>query len=215
MKHLYLGGICAALVLAGGMAAFAEQTPPTTPPSTQTPQTQPAPPAQPPAGGSIMVAGCVQRETDYRRAHSKGKGGAVGTGVGADNEYVLVAASIVPAAGAATPTTPQEATGTTGAAGTDAYEMTGPNESQLAQYVGKRVEITGKVKSVQAGSGIGVSAGVSGGTTGTGTATGTATGSVRTGGGVDITGQDLKLKELEISSVREIPGTCAPLVLPK
>lgn len=212
MKPLYTCGFCAALVLAGGMAAFAQQTPPITPPPTQTPA-QETQPAQPPVGGTIMVAGCVQREADYRRAHSRGKGGVVGTGVGADNEYVLVAASIVPAAGATptAPANPAEPTGTAGAAGTDAYEITGSTESQLAQYVGKRVEITGKVKSVQTGSGISVKGGVSGGTTGTGTATGTATGKVTTGGGVDILGQDLNLKELEISSVREIPGTCAPL----
>ena len=96
-------------------------------------------------------------------------------------------------------------------AGSDAYEMTGPNESQLSQFVGKRVEIVGRVKSAQTGSGIAVKGGVSGGTTGTGTATGTATGSVRTGGGVDILGQDLNLKELEVSSVREVPGGCAPM----
>ena len=214
MKHAFTGPLCAAVVLASGIAVFAQTTPP---PATSTqPQTPAVTQETPATGSSITVAGCVQRERDYRRAHNRGKGGAVGTGVGADNEYVLVQAGLVPAGTTTTTPPPATTTGTAGTAavapaGTDAYELTGPNESQLSQFVDRRVEIVGRVKSTQPGSGISVKGGVAGGTSGTGTVTGTATGSVRTGGGVDVLGQDLNLKELEISSVREVPGGCAPM----
>ena len=211
MKHAFTGAICTAM-LACGIAVFAQ----TTPPTTAQPQTPTATQEVPATGSSITVVGCVQREGEYRRAHNRGKGGAVGTGVGADNEFVLVQAGLAPAASTTTTPPPPTVTGTTGTApvvpaGSDAYELTGPNESQLSQFVAKRVEIVGRVKSTQPGSGISVKGGVAGGTTGTGTATGTATGSVRTGGGVDVLGQDLNLKELEITSVREVPGGCAPM----
>jgi hypothetical protein len=130
--------------------------------------------------------GCVQPEADYRKAHNLGRGGPVGTGVGAGNEFVLTNTAMASAArGTGTPA------GTTGTAG-EAYELTGNNEGQASQYVGKRVEITGTLKPAE-------------------TAGGAATGGPTAGApprGVDVVAEDLKLRELDVTSVREATGTC-------
>jgi hypothetical protein len=115
-------------------------------------------------------------------------------------------------------------TGTSGAAPGTVYELTGPGEGQLKQYVGRRVEIIGKIKSGHAaghtgaaasGSTTGATTGTQSGTT-TGTQSGTATGGVAgaTRSGSDIMGQDLNIPELEVVSVREATGSCpaAPTV---
>jgi hypothetical protein len=47
----------------------------------------------------VTVTGCIQRETDYRRARDAGRGGVAGTGVGAGNEFVLVNASMAKSSG--------------------------------------------------------------------------------------------------------------------
>jgi len=73
----------------------------------------------------------------------------------------------------------------TGTAGTNtAFELTGPNEGQAATHVGKHVEIIGKMKASS---------------TNPGGPTASLPGS-----------QDLKLREIEVSSIRETAGTCTP-----
>ena len=147
------------------------------------------------ADQQVTITGCVQRETDYRRARDAGRGGVAGTGVGAANEFVLINASMG---------TASRATGTTGAAGSAptgtgvvatgaAYELTGTNERQVAQYVGQRVEISGKLKAAEVGT------------------SGRPTGGETAGKppeGIEIAGQDLKLREVEVASVRQVTGTC-------
>ena len=82
----------------------------------------------------------MQRESDYRSARDAGEGGVAGTGMGVGNEFVLVDAETKPASGEAAEA---GATGTSGSAmASKAYELTGPNEGQASQYVGRRVEIT-------------------------------------------------------------------------
>jgi hypothetical protein len=148
----------------------------------------------------VTIVGCVQREADYRRDHNLGRGGAVGTGMGVGNEFVLVNASTSTGATSGTPTgvgTAGTPTGTAGGASTasttsDAYELTGKNESQVEQYVGRRVEIVGRLKA---------------GETGAMGPTGGATAGAPPKG-IDVTSPDLKLRELEVTSVRETSGTC-------
>lgn len=155
-------------------------------------------------GQQVTITGCVQRESDYRRARDAGRGGVVGTGVGAGNEFVLVNASMsggaAPAASATTGSSPTGTAGTTGgaaasaAAGT-AYELTGPAEGQVASHVGRRVEIRGTLKPTET------------------TAAGKPTGGATAGSppaGIDVASKDLKLRELEVSSVTESTGTCPP-----
>lgn len=194
MRRLFGGGTIMIVGLAFSVVAFAQQA---QTPQQQTPTTTPSAQSagQQTAMESVTITGCVQSEADYRRAHNLGRGGAVGTGAGVGNEYVLVNAS---RSGGASPTgaatEPGAATGTTGATSSagEAYELTGMNEGQAGQHVGKRVEIAGKLKAAETGPS---------GTTGGATA-GTPP------RGVDVTSPDLKLRELEVTSVRETSGTC-------
>jgi hypothetical protein len=163
------------------LAAFAQQpqpqpSSPSQPPAAQQPASQPSASADQP----ITLTGCVQSEEDYRKAKGMAKGGAAGTGVGVGNEFVIISAK---PAGAASPS---ETAGTTGAAA-QAYEVTGSKEGDLKEFVGKRVEITGKAKA----------------------AARSATGAPS--GGTDPMGQDLKLTEIEIASVKGVPGDCKPM----
>lgn len=199
MRRLFTAATTFAFAAALGLAASAQST---QPPASPTPQT-PTQTAQKDmqheghdAAKQVTIVACVQREADYRREKNLGAGGAVGTGAGVGNEFVLINASMAsPAAAAATGTQPETATGTSGtmAAGAgQAFEVSGEKESELEQYVGKRVEIVAKVKPAETGP--------------TGTTGGATAGTPPTG--VDITSPDLKLKEVEIVSVRESTGTC-------
>lgn len=217
MKSVFTGATCAAAVLATGIAVFAQ----TTQAPAQPAQTTPAPAADQSARPSddaqpqSTIVGCVQREADYRRAKNEGSGGVAGTGVGTGNEFVLTNAGSASAA-AAQPSTAPGAVGTSGSmASGDAYELTGSGEGQLEQFVGRRVEIVGRMKAATGASdrSTGVSAGgaasaTSTPATGSATATGSASGRPAATGGADLMGQDLKLKEFEVVSVREAPGAC-------
>ena len=190
MKRVFVGAALAATVTFG-MVASAQSTgqPPiqSAPPATaQAPAQQPTEkaPAQ-----QVTIVGCVQREEDYRKAHNLGKGGAVGTGVGEGDEFVLVGATI---AGAA----PPAATGTAGTSGGTAegtaFEVTGDKEAELKTFVGKRVEIMGTLKAAEKGP-MGATGGATAGTPPT---------------GVDVASQDLRLREVDIASVKETTGAC-------
>jgi hypothetical protein len=156
--------------------------------------TQPPAPS-PTQDQTITLVGCVQREADYRRTADAGRGGAAGTGIGVDNEYILVNAS--PSGAAAAGEARAVGGGATGGAstavGTGAYELTGPNEGQLKQYVGQRVEITGKLKAAE--------------TTATGRPTGGATAGTPPSG-IDVASKDLRLSEVEVATVKPATGTC-------
>jgi hypothetical protein len=182
MKSLTTG-FCTAAALAFGVAVFA-QTPsqpqappsqPSTPPSAQQPATQPR--SMDASAEQITLTGCVQSEADFRRAKGMDKGGPAASGVGVGNEFVIVDASKA-AAGAAT--SPADAP-----AG-NAFAATGSGEGDLKQYVGKRVEITGKIKRAER------------------SATGAPT------GGIDPAGKDLQLQEIDIASVKPATGECKP-----
>jgi hypothetical protein len=188
MKSLLPCALSAAMLLGGSMAVFAQATAQAPP---QTPTT--AKPAATQAGGAaqtVTVIGCVQREEDYRKANNLGRGGAAGSGVGAGNEFVLANAMMAPKSEGATQGAP---TGTGGAASSVAYEITGPNEGQLAPHNGKRVEVVGMLKPAETGA-----AGATGGPT--------AGAPPR---GVDVVSKDLKLRELEVTSIRTATGTCS------
>jgi hypothetical protein len=74
-----------------------------------------------------------------------------------------------------------------------AYELTGANEKLAAAHVNHRVEITGTLKAAEVG------------------AYGTPTGGATAGkppSGVDVLSKDLKLRELEVATVKMISATC-------
>jgi hypothetical protein len=134
------------------------------------------------------VVGCIQSEADFRKAWNLGRGGTAGTGVGVGNEFVLIDAKM---ASAGAPPAARAATGTVGAAA-QPYKLTGANESKVSRFVGRPVEITGMVKPAE---------------------TPGAASTRRPAGGppaqIDVfAGEDLKLRELDVTSVRETPGTC-------
>ena len=193
MKSVFTGTF---LVIALSTAVFSQQAPsPASPPPSQQPTAAPAQGSQ--SGQPVTVTGCIQREADYRRAQDVGRGGVAGTGVGAGNEFVLAEAAMAgtgerAAAGAPSTGTTATATGTTGTS-VMAYELTGPNEGKVAQFVGRRVEITGQLKPAAV--------------SGTGPTGGPTAGAPPRG--VDVVSKDLQLRELEITSVREANGACA------
>ncbi len=126
----------------------------------------------------------VQKESDYRQAQNKGRGGPGGTGVSTGDEFVLTNASM------ATQGLKSDA-----AAADTAFELTGANEEKVKDFVGKRVQITGKLKAAEVG------------------AAGRPTGGATAGtppSGVDVASKDLKLRELEVVSVAPATGTCTP-----
>lgn len=177
MTSTHKGSTLTAAAIAFGCAALVQLTGYAQAPSTSG-ATAPASQERTAPAQTITVTGCIQRETDYRRARDAGRGGAAGTGIGAGNEFVLVNASM---AGA----------GTTAAG--SAYELTGANESGAGQHVGRRVEISGRLKAAE----VEPSGAPTGGTT-----------AGKPPSGVDVAGQDLRLRELEITSIRETTGTC-------
>jgi hypothetical protein len=126
----------------------------------------------------ITITGCVQRESDYRRAADKGRGGVAGTGVGADNEYVLTSVSAADAKKAG---------------GESAFELTGANEKLAAPHVGHRVEISGILKAAEV--------------SGSGTPTGGVSAG-KPPRGVDVLSKDLQLREIEVTTVKMISADC-------
>ena len=94
---------------------------------------------------SITVVGCLQTESDYRRAQDAGKGGVAMTGAGLGNEYVLIQTEGSAPPGGYSANENADCKSATSFAGT-AYELTGTSEKDLAQFVGRRVEITGELK---------------------------------------------------------------------
>ena len=175
MSLIHRGHVTAAVAAVFGITVFAQ--------ANGQSQSQPGASQRAVAGERIIVTGCVVRETDYRRAQDAGRGGVAGTGIGADNEFVLTRATNYDAP------TP----GQSGAGPSVAYELTGKNEGLAAQHVGRRVEITGTLKAADA------------------SASGAPTGGPSAGpppSGVDVTSKDLKLREIEVNSISEIGSTC-------
>ncbi|HTM01865.1 MAG TPA: hypothetical protein VL173_00055 [Vicinamibacterales bacterium] len=183
MKRHLTGAIAAA----AGAAAFAMLTQPVAAAQSPTPSTTSTQTAGTSADQRVTITGCVEREADYRQSAGAGRAGAAGTGVGAGNEFVLTNAMMSPASTGAPAATSgagaPSATGTAGTAG-KAYELTGTKEGDAAAFIGRKVEISGIVKAATTAPG---------------------------GPTADLPGsRDLKLEELEVSSVRAAIGSCSP-----
>jgi hypothetical protein len=170
MRMGYGATIVGAALLASA-TAFAQTTtaPNTTTTSSSTTRAQRESPAQP-----VTLIGCVQKESDYRKAHNIKKGGGLNMGIGDGDEYMLINAARV-SGGVPSVTTVGDCTGGSG----EAIELTGPKEEQFKNFVGKRVEVSGTQKRARID------------------ASGRPTGGSAPGGG------ELKLFEVEVASVRE------------
>lgn len=179
MKTLWMSG--AAAVMAISIAGVQAQ-------STQQPPAQ-TPPAASATGtqATTTVRGCV-----YEEKSIPGRSPNVAERAGVLEDYILVASN------AAAPGT----AGTSGAAGTSgsmagmhkAFKLEHAADEQLKAMVGKMVEVTGKIDAEKGDS-----------ARATGAASTGAAGAARsTGVGPD----KLELPEFEVTSIKEIPGTC-------
>ena len=167
----------AAAALLASTTAFAQGT--TTTSSTTTGQKMDSP-AQP-----VTLIGCVQKESEYRKAHNIKRGGGLNTGLGDGNEYILINAVRVSPGSA-----PAGMSGDcTSASSGEAFEITGSHEGEFKAFVGQRVEVSGKQKRAR----------VAGG---------------RPTGGNDPMNGDLKLFEVEVSSVKEAAVMTAQVETP-
>jgi hypothetical protein len=180
MKTQHVFSASAAAVLVVSMAAFA-QTPQSASPSTQAGQQSTTQASRQPET-PVTLVGCVMRETDYRKSTDSGKGGPVGTGLGRGDEFVLVNAT--KASGGDSSAAPADCSSATPTGA--AYELSGSREKDLAQYVGRPVEISGTLKEAKTEAG--------------------PAGEPKPTGGVDPLKQDLKLFEVDIASFRPLPA---------
>lgn len=130
----------------------------------------------------ITVTGCIQKETDYRKAHNLGKGGALQTGAGSGDEYVLVNAS--------KGSTPAANIDCSFQSGTEAYELTGRREHDLKPFIGQVVQISGTMKEAKTRT--------------------LPSGEQAPTGGFDPLKKDLRLFEVEVASF-QTPPAGAPL----
>src|ERR671913_1355499 len=115
----------AAIALATSLAAAAG--------AQQTAGRQGAPvPASAQGQGEVTVIGCVEFEQDYRKRMTAGRGGVLGSGVGATDEFVLTnvppAQSEVGTGGRAGRGAARGTTGSSAGSGGGVYTLTGPQE---------------------------------------------------------------------------------------
>ena len=178
------GTVAFALITAQPLVSAQSQT--NSPPDQQTPRTSsPSTQTPTPSTQTTRAAGDQVTVTGciQREAdYRKATGAGQGgvAGTGVGSANEFVLANASMSGGANTGTT-----GTAGSTSNTAYELTGPNEGRAATYVGKRVEIMGILKPTDTAPAGGGTANVPG-------------------------SRDLKLRELEITSIKEGTGACAP-----
>jgi hypothetical protein len=91
------------------------------------------------AADVITIVACVQRESEYRAKVQDGRGGVAGSGIGADNEFVLHSIRTVSNETLKPTTTPRiEADAV--------YSVTGNLERELTKAVGRQIATTGYVE---------------------------------------------------------------------
>ena len=85
------------------------------------------------AKNEVTIVGCVEFEQDYRKRMAAGRGGVLGSGAGAADEFVIT--NVRPA------DAPKNAGG-----GGGVYSVTGTQEKNLKRDVGRQVEIVGMIE---------------------------------------------------------------------
>jgi hypothetical protein len=113
----------------------------------------PAAPAAGVAAQEVTLIGCVEFEQDYRKRMAAGRGGVLGTGAGANDEFVLTNVRPAKAEQAGRAASTAGAQGRTGATGTSGvgsgggvYTLTGDQETNLKRDVGRQIEVVGKIE---------------------------------------------------------------------
>jgi hypothetical protein len=106
-----------------------------------------------PGADEVALIGCVEFESDYRKRMAAGRGGVLGTGVGAGDEFVLTnvrpAAAEVGTTGAAAGRgrgSANAAGRSNAGAGGGVYTLTGPQEKDLKRDVGRQVTVVGTIE---------------------------------------------------------------------
>ena len=192
MRMMWMSG--AAAVMALSIAGVQAQS---TTPQTQTPQTTSA--SQSTTGQTATLRGCV-----YEEKAIPGRSPNVAERAGVLEDYILVPqASASASTGAATSGTAGTAgTATSGTAGTSgamatkhkAFKLEHAADEQLKAMVGKMVEVTGKIDAEGGDS-----------ARATGAANTTAGSTARSAG---VGGDQIELPEFEVTSIKEVTGTC-------
>ncbi len=98
-----------------------------------------------PVPNEVTVIGCVELETDYRKRMTAGRGGVLGSGVGAADEFVIT--NIRPSASDSPRGT--AGGGSRGAAATSGggvYSLTGPLEANLKREINRQVQVVGVIE---------------------------------------------------------------------
>jgi hypothetical protein len=177
------GTVAFALITAQPLVTAQSQT--ASPPDQQTPRTS-SPSTQTPAPSTPTARASGDQVTvtgciqrEADYRRSTGAGQGGVAGTGIGAANEFVLANAMMSQGGAS----SGATGTAGTSSNTAYELTGPNEGRAATLVGKRVEITGTLKATDTAPAGGATASVPG-------------------------SRDLKLRELEVASIKEGTGTC-------
>jgi hypothetical protein len=132
-----LGAACAlATVSAGSLQAQAK------PPAAKTPGQRVGTGA--PTAGQVTMVGCVEFERDYRARMAAGRGGVLGSGVGAADEFVLT--NVRPAEVGTGGSKNKKTTDSKVGAGGGVYTLTGAQEKNLKRDIGRQVEIVGTIE---------------------------------------------------------------------
>jgi hypothetical protein len=140
----------------------------------------------------VTAVGCLQGEREYRRNHESTK--FAGTGVGLNDEYVLIDAKIGGASMAVAPISEQDSANCGAAsANGQAFELKGKSESGLSSFLGRRVVIRGMLLHAKHDAV---------GTDGTFTPN-------PTDGGYDILNHDLEIREINVEAVSLVPVAVA------
>jgi len=145
----------------------------------------------------VTAVGCLQTEKDYRHLHDSGRGGFLRTGAGEGDEYILVNPTVGLVSMHVEPATEAESANCLASPDNgQAIELTGHPERDLAPFVGRRVVINGMLKHAKHDP---EAVGTSGAFT-----------PLPTSGGIDITGAELELREINVDSFALAPVMAAP-----
>ena len=131
----------AAMVLAiGGLAAVASAQNPTAPAAAR------GRVGVAPVPNEVTVTGCVELETDYRKRMAAGRGGVLGSGVGATDEFVLTNVRPTTSEGARGVGTGGRSGNAGATSGGGVYSLTGPQETNLKREINRQVQVVGVIE---------------------------------------------------------------------
>jgi hypothetical protein len=120
------------------------------PQSANSPARPQAAAAAKPAANEVSLIGCVEFESDYRQRMAAGRGGVLGSGVGASDEFMLTNARPASAGAGTTGTGGARSGGRSAAAtpgaGGGVYTLTGPQEKNLKRDVGRQITVVGTIE---------------------------------------------------------------------